>query len=125
MAPKRGHCYKCDKFQTHIRRHVKTCKSSSPNRKRRVTAGNSLIGNDFNKRFNVTGSNSLEFDVTARNIIKPNMITTIKREPMDGRPFDTTMPESGPAVSILDMMKYGIKEATMMQEFKDLNIVPK
>jgi len=75
MAPKRGHCYKCDKFQTHIRRHVKTCKSSSPNRKRRVTAGNSLIGNDFNKRFNVTGSNSLEFDVTARNIIKPIMIS--------------------------------------------------
>ena len=128
MAPKRGICYKCEKFQTHIRRHVKTCKSQSPSKKRRiinVTSGNTLIGNDFNRESTVTDSNTSEWTVTARNKINANMITKIIREPMDGRPFDTSMPEEGPKVSILDMMRYGIKEATMMQEFRELNIVPK
>ena len=112
MAPKRGYCYKCDKFQTHIRRHVKSCNADTPIRKRRVTTGNSYGscvtgGNTQLSMENPYQQNSSSSNTNWNNLPKEtfaNTIQTILTERIDGfRQIHEQQYKQAPA-TILDML---------------------
>ena len=123
MAPKRGYCYKCDKFQTRIRRHVKTCKAPSPNRKRRcVTAGDSFISKDLHRKSSVTAGDTFVTtgDSSTRHI-NVRFVQTTKTERIDGSSFDTGKYGS-PKASVLDMMRYGVSKANLKSSFSVMKL---
>ena len=146
MAPKRGFCYKCQKFQSHLRRHVSTCKFVTPSKKRRivnVTAGNSNKKSVTAGNSDVSMQNAYQKSVTAGNSdvcmtktwnhlpkrVVANTVRTILTERIDGFRNQLASYERAPA-TIMDMlMRKSVSKANeeagkqhMMAQFPRLQI---
>ena len=130
MAPKRGYCYKCNKFQTRIRRHVQTCKAESPIRKRRVTASDSELSMENPYQQNVTPGDSTNWNSLPKRT-HANVITNILTERIDGfRQIHEQQYKQAPA-TILDMLIHksvkkanteALKHKMMNDQFPQLKI---